>query len=822
MENKKKFHLPVSGKIRRRFVRVVAVIIGLYVLLLISISIYVSSSKEKLLAFVKEKMSETILGELKIDKADISVWQTFPNIGITLSNVVLSDSFYRRPFLKAGAISAKIRFIDLIGKKIKIHSLKVEDAKIFAFTDKNGYTNSYVLKSQNTQKRKSKKPVLFNNIELENVTLISEDAIKIKRYAIRINEAEADISFRGSTYYVTLDEDILVRGLGFNLFKGYWLDNQRVQAKWKLQFDTSNHILSFNKTKVEIEDHPFIIKGSFFLSAPSHFRLEVSTEDIAYNAAMAILKPTTSSKIRAINLTGPISVKAVLDGPMAYRTTPSIKADFTTARNNMHTPVADFNDCNFSGSYINQFNGSLPPSDSNSKVAIDTFTSKWGDIQINTKDIAVSNLVKPLIQFELSSACTLQQLDEQLNSTTLQFTDGNANIHLAYNGPMIADPSLLNRVDAKIQIENGNVIYLPRSLNFSRCNGLVSITGNNLMVDNLRCTLNTNQFVVNIAGHNLNRLSVNEAGNATISCNVYSPSVDLSNFKTLFAQKKKAISRKKKDGLAGTANAVDNALENGDLYVNLNAGQLSLDHFKATNVAANIFFKNNDWEVKQATLQHADGNFKLTAKVHEINNAMHQLSTQVNLQHINIEKLFYGFNNFGQTGITYKNIKGILNSKANLTTTINSSGKIIMSSLHGTINFSLANAALINMQSLKNIQNYIFKKRNLDYVEFADITNTFTLKGSDIYIPKMPIQSSAITMYISGVYSFEDRTDIAIQVPFSSLTNKPHDDFKVIDSAKTARPGASIYLRAKDKDGQVKIGLDVCGKMRKDKKKKKH
>ena len=120
MENKKKFHLPVSGKIRRRFVRVVAVIIGLYVLLLISISIYVSSSKEKLLAFVKEKMSETILGELKIDKADISVWQTFPDIGITLSNVVLSDSFYRRPFLKAGAISAKIRFIDLIGKKIKI------------------------------------------------------------------------------------------------------------------------------------------------------------------------------------------------------------------------------------------------------------------------------------------------------------------------------------------------------------------------------------------------------------------------------------------------------------------------------------------------------------------------------------------------------------------------------------------------------------------------------------------------------------------------------------------------------------------------------
>src|SRR6478736_627189 len=101
MEEKKKFRLPVSGKFRRRFVRVVAVIVGLYVLLLVSISVYVSSSREKLLGFVNEKMKETILGELKIDKADISVWQTFPDIGITLNNVVLSDSFYHRPFLKA-------------------------------------------------------------------------------------------------------------------------------------------------------------------------------------------------------------------------------------------------------------------------------------------------------------------------------------------------------------------------------------------------------------------------------------------------------------------------------------------------------------------------------------------------------------------------------------------------------------------------------------------------------------------------------------------------------------------------------------------------
>ncbi len=86
----------------------------------------------------------------------------------------------------------------------------------------------------------------------------------------------------------------------------------------------------------------------------------------------------------------------------------------------------------------------------------------------------------------------------------------------------------------------------------------------------------------------------------------------------------------------------------------------------------------------------------------------------------------------------------------------------------------------------------------------------------------MPVQSSAITMYIEGVYSTANRTDILIQVPMSSLTNKPGDkDFKKIDRAKMDDPGRSINLRARDgDDGQVKISLDLFNKYKKEKRRK--
>ena len=84
----------------------------------------------------------------------------------------------------------------MIGSKLTISSVKYKMPLLHTFTDAKGYTNSYVLKPQNKAKRKSKKPVVLSNLELENVSGISEDAIKNKRYEVRINDADIRYAFK--------------------------------------------------------------------------------------------------------------------------------------------------------------------------------------------------------------------------------------------------------------------------------------------------------------------------------------------------------------------------------------------------------------------------------------------------------------------------------------------------------------------------------------------------------------------------------------------------------------------------------------------------
>ena len=421
-----------SKKTWRRIARVVIVVLSLYLLFLAGLSIYISSSKERLIKFLTDRMRETILGELKIDKADITVWQSFPKLGISLTNVTISDSFYHRPFLSAKEITAKIGFLDLVGSRLKINSVEIRDAVLHTFTDTSGYTNSYVLRRQNKPRRKNSKPVVFSNIELENVTAISENAIKKKRYELLIKEADADIQMQGAGYNIELEEDLVIRGLGFYLPKGSWLENQRIQATWKLRFDTSGNILSFDDTKVKIQGHPFTIKGAFFMNEPAHFHIEASTTDISYEAALAILKSTTRQKINKIQLSKGLDAKIMIDGALAYRSLPLVRVDFTTKNNDVTTPVVGLNDCTFSGNFINDVNPDSPRTDNNSRVTIYSLESKWGDINLKAQNIAVTNLLQPVIQFQFYSECTLPQLDEQLSSSTIRFINGDAKLYLSY------------------------------------------------------------------------------------------------------------------------------------------------------------------------------------------------------------------------------------------------------------------------------------------------------------------------------------------------------------------------------------------------------
>ncbi len=808
-------------KLIKRTLQILLVFIGIIIISLTVLQVYIQNNKLQFLGNVNQKLSDAIKGDLLIKDLNINVWKHFPNAAIILNDVTVSDSMYHRPLLNVKTITGKISLLKLITKKIDIHSVTLADGNIHLFIDSTGYSNHYILSPKKEKPGKNKSRLSIEEVEFDNISIVSENAIKNKWFGVLFHQLNANIHKADTLFKISMSENATVKGLGFNLDKGYYLKDKKIEADWKLKFNTVNKELSFIETPVNINDQPFNLQGNFFLtdSLHAHFKLIVQTKSIGYKDAISLLTPNIQNKLKPVELLKPIDLYGVIEGPMAYKTIPLVNVQWTVINNHFATPVAVLQDCNFIGSFTNEKTKGLLRTDDNSEIILAGFSANWGGVILAGTNIIVTNLKQPHLQFHLTSSSKLQDLDDKFALPSFRFLGGSALLSLEYDGPLEADASILKKLSGKLAIKNGVVKYEPRELTFSNCNGDILFSENDVLVKNLRCNLNKNHFQVEIAGDNIGQIASADPGKASIICSVYSPSIDLGDFKALFGSRHSYIKRKPGAGnIIQSARQMDDILAKGTLQLQLKADNLVLDKFQAKEVNSNISFQDNKWKIQDVSLLHADGKMAMSGNIQQQNKYSSDAAMKMKLDNIDVQKLFYAFDNFGLNTLSSTNLKGVLNSTADIRVGITKTGSLVPNSLEGQVNFSLKKGALIDFEPIQNIQSFVFKNRDLSHIEFAEIKDRLDIKKDQVYIHRMEIQSSILTIFVEGIYSINnDNTDISIQVPWSNLRKRP-DGYKPKNEGTDKKVGPSIYLRARsDKEGKIKLGLDVFRKLRKTK-----
>jgi hypothetical protein len=171
-----------------------------------------------------------------------------------------------------------------------------------------------------------------------------------------------------------------------------------------------------------------------------------------------------------------------------------------------------------------------------------------------------------------------------------------------------------------------------------------------------------------------------------------------------------------------------------------------------------------------------------------------------------VQSVFQSFDNFGQKTLTDKNLKGKLSTDFNFESNLNNNVRLIPATMKGLLHINLTNGHINNFEPFMKMKKLVFKNRNFESVQFAPITNNFHLRGEEIEIEPMEIESNVMTLFVDGVYSFGKKTDINIAIPLSNL--KKRDSTYVLDPNNPERKeGSKIFLKAQDENGEVNIKL---------------
>jgi hypothetical protein len=471
-----------------------------------------------------------------------------------------------------------------------------------------------------------------------------------------------------------------------------------------------------------------------------------------------------------------------------------------------------------SGSYINQLVQGLPRNDDNSRLQFQDFKGKWEGLEVVSKNINIDNLRIPTINCDLKTEFNLTQLNNVLESNTIELNNGSGMVDVTYSGPLAKNNNKNTLINGKISIFDGLLTYLPRRMPVNNVSTNILFKNTDVFVKDFRGTVKGSKIIMNGNGKNVLALLGNSPGKIFIDWNIYSPSLNLGNFTSLLQQKSEVVKTRRagRPKLGNTAQNIDDIVNQANFRLDIKADELIYSKFRARNVKASLGLINENWTLNNVSLQHAGGLMVINGHLNEKNNRFYEADIKVDVENADVAKIMYAFNDFGQDGISNKNLSGKLYSKVQMTMDIDRNLVGQPANMNGFVDFSLRNGALLNYSPIMKVQEVAFKKRNFENIRFAELKDRLDIKDKEIKINRMEIQSSVLTLFVEGLFSLKgNNTDISIQIPLSNLKSRDTNYVPENKGAK-AKAGASIFVRGRPgKDGNIAFKLDLFRKFRK-------
>lgn len=787
----------------------------LVIILWLVLALVIRSNKQVILQEITEQLGSRVSGTLEIRDMEPSLIRSFPNISVTLKDVLLKDSLFsvhQRPLLKVEEVFVKVNTFAILRKKVDIRQVFLKNGSIRLFTDSTGYSNAYLFKSKPAAKPKTQQPVI-TSFRLENVLLEIEDHVKSKLFRFDIRSIRGEMDNGDTTgWKCDLQTDVLIRDMAFNTAKGSYAQQKVLKSDLHLEFDRHTKTLRIPSQTLRFDGQAVVFDGIFnFLQKPATFTLKIKADAIGFRMAASMLPKSASQKLDSLSFSQPLNVLADIKGRMQFRDTPHVQVSWNTQNNVLSAKGIELDQCSFSGGYLNEVHPGLGHGDNNSRISLYDFKGQFDSIPVTADTIRVLNLKHPVLTGRFKSNFPLTSLTQPMGAHLFQFTKGNASVDLEYAGGWDAKDTVPGYLKGVVQISDGAFTYVPRNQAFQQCNATLDFTGVDLFIRNVKVQSGNSTLLMDGSIRNILNFYFHAPEKILLDWSVNSPLLNLNEFHSFFSKRKKhqhqQHHKSAKHHRARMLKQLDVVLDACSVNMAVHLNKVQYRKFTAQNVKANVQMTREKIRLDKVALQAAGGAMQLNGTVTQTGNGNDRFNVDARISQVQVDQLFHAFENFGQDGVEAKNLKGTFSATVKLSGGMKEDASIRPHSMFGTVKFDLKKGALVNFEPLEKIGRFIFRKRDMSNITFENISNTLDIKGNKVIIYPMLIASSVVNIELEGVYGMPKGTDIKMKIP---LRNPKGDELitSITELQKRRKRGIVVNLHAVDgEDGKVKLKL---------------
>ena len=762
------------------------------VVMVIAFGVSVYFFKDKIIQQFIREANKNLSTPVQIGRIEVSAWQDFPNVAITFTDVYVEDSHPGvYPLIKAKTVSFYLNPLDALHGKYSIRGLQIADSEAHLKIDEHGLNNFTILKEAG----KSGESISFDlrNVKLKNTKVTFQDLKNLLHHAFESNKLTASVKLVDEQYQINAKGDLVVRQIGIHSM--VLLPGKKFDVEADIIYDEGKKNITVNKSMLGLGSSKFALTGDYQFKQKDSINVAINGRNTDFQTVLSLFPENATKKWRQYQSKGEIYFSLTLKGEISSTHSPFVSLSFGCKQASFFHPdyKSKVEEANLEGSFACPSLTDL----SRAELFLKSISGKLND-QPFTANFSIQNFEDPYVSMDFKGGIEASSIPnfyplEQVNHLT-----GALDADVSFDGKisLLKNKNTAQQVQAEGEVELKNISFAlgSRQIQFNNWNGTLHFNKNDIAMSNVHGQLERSDFLLNGFLKNVITFLIFENQPIGIEADLKSSWLDLDELVALGL------------GESGSQDFGFTISPNLHLNFNCDVKRMRYKRFAPRGVKGDLLVKNQVAVSRHITFNAMGGSLSANGIVDARNPKAIEVSSAFKLEGINVDSVFYVFENFYQDFIVAKNLRGQANADVSMEMALNEKLKLYSETLTADISAVLKNGELNNFEPLQKLNRYL-DDQTLNHLLFADLKNDIHIEKRTIYIPQMEVRSNATAIMVSGTHTFDQQIDYRVIAPLRGKKKiDPDEAFGAIE--ETSGGQSKIFLKIIGTTDNYEVKLD--------------
>lgn len=735
----------------------------LFFVLILSGALLAYIYEDEIKELALKELGKNLNTELIIDtrNIDFSVIRDFPYASLEFRDVKALDAIVAQKkdtLFKAGSITFRFSIIDIFNKNYRIKKVEVSDVTMKLWVDKKGKDNYHFLK-QSADTSSAEVSFELEKFLLSNVSIFYLDHRNRSDHAFVIKQGELSGNFSSDNYTLETSGDIFIDHLRTD--STTWVSSNTLNLQAELQVDNSSGTYTIRSSEAKLSDLVLDVSGSVQDAGKAlNLDLAMKGRDLDIQSMLSLLPGRFKEKVKDYESSGTMYLESKIKGPLSGTQDPIVSIDFGISKGEI-TQVSSnvtLKNVDLKGSFVNGYT----EKQERNYLDIERFTARVAEGSVDGR-CRISGFSDPVIDASANANIELADLQKFLAIDTIESITGQLKLNASFKGKIkdpkayLADDFENAKTTGQMTVKDATLRLKNNNLSFDSLDAYFLFSNNDIEINNFSGNISGNDFRLRGFFRNILAWAFLEKQDLTVDASLRSEKLNLETFL-----------KDKTDESAKTADYKVQFSEHINFNLESEIGYLKFKKFEANNIRGTIRLKDKQVTANPLLMETMGGTVKVSGMVDGTKEENLLVTCEAAVKKIDISRLFYQLENFGQDYITDKHLRGTANGDITFASVCSPALEIDPAKVYASSNIKIEQGELIGFKPLRDLTDFIKKditlfflkvdelEKRLDHVKFATLENTIEIRDQVITIPDMIIKSTAMDIGFAGTHSFRD------------------------------------------------------------------